>query len=71
MTARRGRCRYCKRHIAIGATGRLWDHGSNGGCPGAHNFPAGTRHHWPTRHNGQPVTTIPGPDTWNPKETAA
>ncbi|MFH8483674.1 hypothetical protein [Streptomyces sp. NPDC018055] len=71
MTARRGECRYCHRHIAIGATGRLWDHGSGGGCPGAHQFPTGITHHWPARHYGRRVTTIPGPDTWNPKETAA
>lgn len=72
MTARRGRCAYCHRFIAVTPAG-LWPHGP--GCQGTHTLPAmydtPPARHWPTRHHGRRVTTIPGPDTWNPKETAA
>lgn len=74
MTARRGRCAYCHRYIAVTAAG-LWPHGPARNCRGTHTLPAlydtPPRHHWPTWHRGRRVTTIPGPDTWNPKETAA
>lgn len=29
------------------------------------------RQGWPKRYRGRRVVTIPGPDTWNPKENAA
>lgn len=71
MTARRGQCAYCHRYITVTPAG-LWPHGPARNCRGNHTLPAlyDTRH-WPTWHNGRRVHTIPGPDTWNPKETAA
>ncbi|MFJ1782446.1 hypothetical protein ACIOKA_37705 [Streptomyces anulatus] len=74
MTARRGWCAYCDRLIAVTSAG-LWPHGPARACRGNHTLPAlydtAPVRHWPTWHNGRRVTTIPGPDTWNPKETAA
>ncbi|MEV2259159.1 hypothetical protein AB0J13_10925 [Streptomyces anulatus] len=74
MNARRGWCAYCDRLIAVTSAG-LWPHGPGRDCRGTHTLPAlyDTRptRHWPTWHNGRRVHTIPGPDTWNPKETAA
>lgn len=76
MTARRGLCRWCDRYIAVSGSGRLWTHGGGGdACPGSRTRPAlfGERpeHYWPTRYRGRRVVTIPGPDTYNPKENAA
>ncbi|WP_097865873.1 hypothetical protein [Streptomyces sp. rh34] len=74
MTARRGWCAYCHRLITVTAAG-LWPHGPGRDCRGNHTLPAvydtRPRRYWPTWHNGRRVHTIPGPDTWNPKETAA
>ena len=70
MTVRR-RCRFCDRRPAITPTGRFWTHGRPQ-CPGS-GKPASYRPRlpWPAYHRGRRVVTIPGPDTWNPKETAA
>ncbi|WP_144316934.1 hypothetical protein [Streptomyces sp. sk226] len=74
MTARRGWCAYCDRLIAVTSAG-LWPHGPARSCRGNHTLPAlydtAPVRYWPTWHRGRRVTTIPGPDTWNPKETAA
>ncbi|MEU9947051.1 hypothetical protein [Streptomyces sp. NPDC047939] len=72
---RRADCRYCPQRIAVTQDGRLWPHGPRTDrCRGSRRWPAThdqPRHYWPTRHHGRRVTTIPGPDTWNPKELAA
>ncbi|MFF8250133.1 hypothetical protein [Streptomyces griseus] len=74
MTARRGWCAYCDRLIAVTTAG-LWPHGPGRSCQGTHTLPAlydtDPVRYWPTWHRGRRVHTIPGPDTWNPKETAA
>jgi hypothetical protein len=72
---RRAHCRYCPRRIAITRNGRVWPHGSpqcrgSGRAPATFDY-APTEPYWPTWHHGRRVTTVPGPDTWNPKETAA
>lgn len=74
MTARKAVCRFCTRRIALTPKGRVWPHGPAGGrCRKPGRLPAtlDARTYWPTRHYGRHVTTIPGPDTWNPKENAA
>jgi hypothetical protein len=45
--------------------GRLYRHGS----PPCNRRTTGRI--WPARHRGRRVTTIPGPDTWNPSQGAA
>lgn len=74
MTARRATCRFCGRTGAVTSKGYLWPHGPTGGrCRKPGRLPAtyNPAAYWPSRHNGRRVTTIPGPDTWNPKENAA
>jgi len=70
VTVRRA-CRFCNRRTAITPTGRYWTHGRPE-CPGSRK-PASYNPaaYWPKHHRGRRVVTIPGPDTWNLKETAA
>jgi len=70
---RKGRCRYCKRPIALTRRRFLWAHGTQpDGCPGTGSRPIDEpARYWPAYHYGRRVVTIPGPDTWNTKETAA
>ena len=67
MTASRVSCPACGKRIALTSKRRLWKHGRPT-CP-----QSGRRlsHIWPARHKGRRVQTIPGPDTWNPREEAA
>lgn len=71
MTRRRTCPRCGRRRTAITPNGRFWVHGRpacrGSGEPAAYNPAA----YWPTRHYGRHVVVVPGPDTWNPKETAA
>jgi hypothetical protein len=73
VTVRR-RCPHCGGLPAITPTGRYWTHGRPE-CDGSRRIaipaPHLDRHIWPKRHRGRRVTTIPGPDTWNPEENAA
>ena len=73
--ARLAHCRFCPDRAAVAPTGRLEIHG-NPQCRGSGRYPATfdldpTEHYWPAHHYGRQVVTIPGPDTWNPKENAA
>lgn len=69
-TRRRADCRYCPQRIAVTAAGRLWPHGPRDDrCRGSNRWPATydqPRRYWPAWHHGRRVTTITGPDTWNP-----
>lgn len=75
MTARRADCRYCPQRIAVTTEGRLYTHGPlHDRCRGSGRFPAThdqPRRFWPAWHRGRRVVTIPGPDTYQPQETAA
>lgn len=55
-------CPSCGKKVALTGRRRLWKHGRPV-CPRS-----GGRltHVWPAKHRGRRVTTIPGPDTWNP-----
>lgn len=55
-------CPACQRKVAMSSRGRLSRHGSP---PCARSGrPVGRI--WPAKWRGRRVTTIPGPDTWNP-----
>jgi hypothetical protein len=58
-------CPVCHQDVGLTARGLLYRHGD---CPNS-GKPVGRI--WPTRHRGRKVRTIPGPDTWNPRQGAA
>ena len=55
-------CPACHKPVRMSSRGVLYRHGSPE-CVRSRR-PVGRI--WPTRHRGRRVTTIPGPDTWNP-----
>lgn len=71
MTATlRSACPSCRRPVAVTTDGRIWTHGPvSARCRGSRHRarpgPAPVRH-WPARHRGRRIVTVPGPDTWNP-----
>lgn len=60
MAAIRINCPACDESVRMSPRGRLYRHGD---CERS-GKPVGRI--WPARHFGRRVTTIPGPDTWNP-----
>lgn len=67
MAASRTICPDCGRPVAMTVRGLLYKHGT----PPCRRSRRPVGKLWPTRHKGRRVHTIPGPDTWNPEETAA
>jgi hypothetical protein len=55
-------CPDCQRPVAMTARGRLYRHGS----PPCIRSGRPVGRIWPARWRGRRVTTIPGPDVWNP-----